>query len=498
MPLRNLVYLAIATLISVACYQVVAKNRHANLFAEAIEIIEREALHPHSSEDLFIAAMNGMLSELDIHSQFIHGSSFRQFNEDIKQEFGGVGIRYSVDPDSKRIVVLAPIPGSPAFRAGVQIGDEIVAVDGQSVSGNESQVNSMIRGPVGQSVKLTLLRQGVTVDKQMERAIIKTETVGGDHRLPDGRWRHFIQEYPRIGYIQIDQFAERTKDELELALREIRDQVDGLIIDLRDNTGGLLNSAVDICDLFIDSGELIVSIRRRDETSSEIRAKSEPIVSTDLPLVVLINRSSASASEIVAGCLQDHGRAIVIGEQSYGKGTVQNLIPMQRGVSALKLTTSSYWRPSGKPIDRRDESTKENGIWGVQPNQGFQIKLTPEEKVTAMQYRSLRGLAGMVGADDEQLQQAFDRMRRSLERIQANEPDADDLKEIQRPFPEDDEVPEKLDGRQKQNVESPKTPATDPSSTPADTAPRWDEFVDPTLQKAIDYLKPFISHADVT
>ena len=222
-------------------------------------------------------------------------------------------------------------------------------------------------------------------------------SVNGDFRNPDGSWQFTLSEHPRIGYIRLQQFGEKSGTEITDALSSIAGKTDGLILDLRNNAGGLLNVAIQICDLFINKGELIVSTKgRKGKVIREFFATHDPIIKSGYPVVVLINRNSASASEILAGCLQDHQCAVIIGEQSWGKGTVQDVIPMQRGESALKLTTRSYWRPSGKEIDRFSDLAKKTMVWGVRPNEGFAIKMSEEEVFDNLRHRSIRDLEGLM------------------------------------------------------------------------------------------------------
>jgi carboxyl-terminal processing protease len=207
------------------------------------------------------------------------------------------------------------------------------------------------------------------------------------------------------------------------AITAIADDVEALIFDLRNNTGGVLDGAIEICDLFLEPGKLIVSTKGRNNTLlSRHVAREKPLFPTDKPVVVLVNRESASASEIVAACLQDHQRAVVAGESTWGKGTVQNVIPMQRGRSALKLTTASYWRPSGRYIDRYDEQAKTSGVWGVQPDAELKLELSEEEIFANRRRRSLLDLRGLVDPqdlidrDEEILTEAADRpLQRSID-----------------------------------------------------------------------------------
>ncbi len=404
MPPRNLLVIAVTIVVSLACYSVASKNRYANLFAEALDVIDRQSLKQIPREKLFVSAMEGMLKDLDEHSMYISGEMFQMFDEDIRQEFGGVGMYIETDPRTKRLTVLAPMPGTPAFEAGLRSGDQIIEIDGQETEGkSRADAIKLLRGPVGKPLKLQIERGNELLTKTLTRAIIPVASVHGDFRTPDGKWKYVLKEVPQIGYIRLLQFGEKSGEEFAAALGEMGD-VDGLIIDLRNNSGGLLKVAIDICDMFLPPDKTIVSTRARNSVlDQEVFSTSRLALSPGIPICVLVNRNSASASEVVAGCLQDHGRAILVGEQSWGKGTVQNVIPIQRGESALKLTTSSYWRPSGEHIDRYDEIAKETRVWGVHPDPGFSVEQTEEDVFNNIRARSLRELKGLLSPEESLL-----------------------------------------------------------------------------------------------
>ncbi|MDB4370823.1 S41 family peptidase [Mariniblastus sp.] len=417
MPPRNLLLIALTIVVSMACYSVASRNRYANLFAEAIEVIDKESLKRVSREDLFVSAMQGMLKDLDEHSMYLSGEVFQMFDEDMRQEFGGVGVYVEMDPRSKRLTVLAPMPNTPASDAGFQPGDQVVEIDGKSVDGlDQREVVKLLRGPVGEPFEITFDRSGKSVKIQVERKEIAVDSVHGDSRLETG-WDFHLQEHPNIGYVRLVQFGRNTATELAAALEQMG-EVDGLIIDLRNNTGGLLDVAVEVCDLFLPEGKKIVTTKVRDrQTDSVMFAESPEKTDPTIPICILVNRNSASASEVVSGCLQDHGRATVIGEQTWGKGTVQNVIPIQRGESALKLTTASYWRPSGRHIDRYDEIAKETEVWGVQPDEGWKIELSEEDIFKNSRVRYVRELKGLL--TPEQLEMVQEISQLNMEALEA-------------------------------------------------------------------------------
>lgn len=407
MPPRNLLVIGLTIVVSLACYSVASKNRYANLFAEAMEVIDQQSLREVPREKLFVSAMEGMMEDLDEHSMYISGEMFQVFDEDIRQEFGGVGMYVETDPQTKQLFVLAPMPGTPAFEAGLRAGDRIEKIDGEETAGkSRREAVKNLRGPIGKTVELDIERGDEHFTVNLNRAVIPVASAHGDYRNPDGTWRFVLKENARIGYIRLIQFGEKSTDEMRNALNQSKGKIDGLIIDLRNNSGGLLDVAIDICDMFLPTDLPIVRTRGRDKQlvrGGEYFSTASLDLNPGIPICILVNRNSASASEIVAGCLQDHGRAILIGEQSWGKGTVQNVIPIQRGESALKLTTASYWRPSGKNIDRYDDVSKETKIWGVQPNEGFAIELTEDEVFANIRNRNIRDLQGLVTERESEL-----------------------------------------------------------------------------------------------
>jgi len=396
MPSRNLITIIVTLFACYACYSVAVKNRDAATLAEAIDIVEREALYQRTRPELFQSAMKGMLSGLDAHSQYLSGDVFRSFDEEIDGQFGGVGIYFENVPD-EGMYVLAVMPDHPADKGGLQAGDLIKSVDGKStVQRERSDIATLMRGKVGESLDIEYERDGELKTASIQRAVIPLTSVHGYVRKPDGTWDYSLPSHPSIAYIRIKQYADPTTEELKAALRELDGDFESIIFDLRNNPGGLLNCATDICDMLLEEGKLIVSTRGRGKKIlSEIWSSDEPTIGPDVRIVVLINRNSASASEIMAGCLQDHDRATIIGEQSWGKGTVQKVIQMKQGSAALKLTTSSYWRPSGKNIDRYEEESLKTKKWGVRPDPEFVVQMTEADMISQlkqMQNREIRGL----------------------------------------------------------------------------------------------------------
>jgi carboxyl-terminal processing protease len=345
--------------------------------------VEQSYVHALSEEDrrkFMDNAIQGGLQSLDMHSGYINPKEFKAFSRQSEGAFGGVGIQLSTNRDTKRLVVISPIVGTPAYKAGIKPGDEIEKIDGESTSGMTIEdAIDRIQGQPGTQVKLTVRPRGSnrTREVNLTRSLIEVESVLGDQRDANKSWDFMLDKKNRIGYVRLVQFNKKSYDELRAAVEKLQAEgARGFILDLRNNPGGLLDAAVNISDLFLPGGP-VVSVEGRTRSKQVYEAHEAGTMLRNRPMVVLVNENSASASEIVAAALQDHKRAVVIGERSFGKGSVQNLIPMESGKSALKLTTAKYMRPSGKNIHRFPDS-KEEEDWGVRPD--IQVKLTlPEE-----------------------------------------------------------------------------------------------------------------------
>ena len=391
MPTRNLATLIICATISLLCYRTASRNHYGGLLASAIGEINQSFVRPVDDRELFEGAMDGMVRQLDPYSDYVSPKELLEFQEDLDQKFGGIGIVVEVNQDTKRLTVLSPLPDTPAAAAGMRAGDVIVAIDGQNTDGFQiMDAVELMRGTPGTTLVVTVRHPGATetVDMELTRAVIPIASVLGDVRKPDGTWRFTLEQDPRIGYVRVVSFGEKTATELQSTLGELKTAVDGLIIDLRGNGGGLLNAAIAVCDLFIEEG-LVVSIRGRDQNDwRDYTAGQNETLLPEMPLVLLINGYSASASEITAACLQDHGRAVVVGQRSWGKGTVQNVMPFEGGKSALKLTVATYWRPSGQNIHRHSDA-EEGDSWGVSPNPGHEVEVDEDtfEKILRLRRR---------------------------------------------------------------------------------------------------------------
>lgn len=426
MPRRNFYLLLAAAVVSVMCFQSSGRDRHGRYFVAVLDQIDQRYLKEVDRGELFESAITGITKRLDKNSAFIPPDRTVQLREELSGRFAGIGVQVAIDPETKHLTVVNPIVGhpSPAFDAGVLAGDHIVAINGQKIEGagkdpdasKLEKATDRLRGIPGEEVAVTVLRDGAKKDFTIRRAVIETDSVVGDGRDPQTyEWRFTLSDHPDIGFIRIHDFGERTAVEFDEALAKLRDKnLRGLILDLRDNGGGLLTAAVHICDQFLDEGT-IVSTRGRDRTLRVDQA--EPGSFPKIPLVVLVNRFSASASEIMAGCLQDQQRALVGGTRSYGKGTVQHLIPMEGVKSMLKLTTAEFLRPSGRNIHRH-EGLKPSDEWGVVPDPGLAVKLDDAQELAMRQERRNREHPWLTKADKIQPATATDpQLKKALERL---------------------------------------------------------------------------------
>ena len=311
----------------------------ARLFAEVMKRVKSDYVEPIDDSELMESAIRGMVGDLDPHSQFLDAQEYRDIRISTTGSYTGIGIEVSeVDGD---IRVITPIAGSPAARSGIRSGDQIIAVDGIMVDAARLQDTiGQMRGRRGSKITITVLREEETIDYEMRREVIRVASV------------HFETLQPNYGYVRLSQFSESTARELSRAIDEMQDEQDGmlsgLVLDLRNNPGGVLDAAIDVSDLFLDSG-IIVSAEGRSADSKFVRAAHRGDVLDGADIVVLVNKGSASASEIVAGALQDHNRATIVGTSTFGKGLVQTVMPLSMG-RAIKLTTSRYYTPSGDSI----------------------------------------------------------------------------------------------------------------------------------------------------
>jgi carboxyl-terminal processing protease len=352
-----------------------AKNNNTlyeklDLFSDVLEKINKEYVKDIDQSEVIDAAINGMLQSLDPFSSYMSPESFKNMNVDTKGEFGGLGIEITMEKGF--VKVISPMEDSPADRVGIKPGDYIIKINDKQVKGlNIMDAVNLMRGKVGTSIKITIRREDVDDDLSFTivRDIIKVREVTSA-----------IKE--EVGYLRLRAFNEQSYDQLLSKIKDLsktNKDIKGYILDLRNNPGGLLSQAVKISDAFLDSGE-IVSIRGRNKDDIKIYTAKKGDVLNGKPLVVLINRGSASASEIVSGSLKDHKRAILLGEKTFGKGSVQTIIPL-KDKGGLRLTTAKYYLPSGTSISEigvePDISVKENKT---------DFKINDDKKDNQLQY----------------------------------------------------------------------------------------------------------------
>jgi len=314
------------------------------LFTDVLTIVKRSYVEEVSVKDLIYGAIEGMLASLDPHSSFMSPEIYKEMKVDTRGEFGGLGIEISVRDNI--LTIISPIEDTPASRAGLQAGDQILKIEDQYTKDMEiMEAVQLMRGAPGTKISITIMRSGFEKPQvfTLEREVIKVQSVKSK-TLEKG-----------FGYVRLAQFQERSAEDLAKALEKLREEnggtLQGLVLDLRNNPGGLLDQAIDIADQFLSEGLIVYTKGREADVQMEFSAKrsgTEP----DYPMVVLINGGSASASEIVAGALQDHDRAVIMGVQSFGKGSVQTIIPLSDD-SGLRLTTAKYYTPNGTSIQAR-------------------------------------------------------------------------------------------------------------------------------------------------
>lgn len=310
-----------------------------DLFTDVLAIVQKSYVEPVNSKDLMYGALKGMLDSLDPHSQFMDPDMYKEMQVETEGEFGGLGIEITIR--DKWLTVVTPIPGTPAFEAGLQPGDRIVKIDKESTEDiTLIAAVKRLRGKPGSAVQLTIMRigKGELLEFSMKRAIIKLESIKDAQMIA-----------PNIGYIRITQFQEHTTEDLKNTLKELDSKgMKGLVLDLRNNPGGLLLEAIKVSEQFIQNKLIVYTKGRLTEQNVEYKSQNSSPYS-ELPMVVLLNGGSASGSEIVAGAVQDYRRGILLGTKSFGKGSVQSVLPLKDG-SAVRLTTAKYFTPKGRSI----------------------------------------------------------------------------------------------------------------------------------------------------
>ncbi|WP_197524911.1 S41 family peptidase [Botrimarina hoheduenensis] len=401
----------------------VEHNPKGRSVARGFQLIDELALDQPPDDELVAAAMRGMVGVLrrrgDAHSDYLDPIRAEPLRDEMRQQFGGVGVMIKIVETGPGGLLVAepPEPGGPAHVAGVQDGDRIVEIQGRSTQGiTLAEALDQLRGKPGDPVELLIARLPksdsaaqaaanlpaayqellITITRQ----VIRLPAFKGDRRRAEGAWEFRLAQRPEIAHVRFAIFGNRTVEELrDLLDRLTQAGVKQVVLDLRDNAGGALDAAIGVADMLLPAEAPIVSTRGRDGEVLDTYKSSSSENFPELDLVVLIDRDTASAAEIVAAALADNGRAILVGERSFGKATVQQLLPLSSGQGLLKLTTLSYWRPSGANIHRHVDAP-ESDPWGVWPDPAGRVELTDEQLASFREWRRRRDL---LPIDDDAL-----------------------------------------------------------------------------------------------
>jgi carboxyl-terminal processing protease len=504
------------------------------IFADTLDQVERNYVKDVSRRELMEAAIQGVLNKLDPYSNYISPEEIGRFKSSVENQFGGIGIQIGME--NGLLKVISPLIGTPAYRAGLESGDIVMEIEGKPTDGIQiDEAVKRLKGEAGTKVTLTVRHLGSPTKETLTitRELVHVETVLSDRRKADDSWDFMLDHDKHIGYIRISAFSRDTAQDLKKALVELQKEgLKGLILDLRFNPGGLLTSAIEVSDLFVAKGR-IVSTKGRN-TAERVWEAEKDGTFEDFKMVVLVNHYSASASEIVSACLQDNDRAVVMGERTWGKGSVQNVIELEGGKSALKLTTASYHRPNGKNIHRFPDA-KDEDEWGVLPNDGYELKLNGFQTGRLIEYRRQRDIlvgkhakaaASAIAKNDpkadpkdetpaaaepaktDEKPKAPDEPKpgdgpKPEETPKADPPKADESKPAEPAAAEPKVEPAKPDDAKPADPETakpggdsaPKRPTDDVHSDDVAAKEAAGPFVDLQLQKAIDFLTQELARA---
>jgi len=369
----------IVTVVVLSCLTIAADKKRDlypeyETFSRIVASVTANYAEEVDTQKLFYGAYEGMLQTLDPYSAFLPPAKKEDLEVETKGEFGGLGIEITLDKNGI-LTVITPLEDTPAFNAGVLAGDKIIKIEGKSTKGlSLREAVKKLRGPKGKPVTITVFHEdGKAEDITVVRAIIKLESV----KDPG-----FVDDKHKIAYIRLTQFQKNSVESLDEAVNDLRGKgMRALVVDLRYNPGGLLRSAIEVADRFLEEG-VIVSTKGRRSAERVYRAAKQGTYS-DFPLAVLISGRSASASEIVAGAIQDHKRGVLVGTRTFGKASVQTLIPLQAGKSAIRLTTAYYYTPSGRLI-HHNFNNPDQKAWGIDPD--IEVKVTPRDEVDLWTY----------------------------------------------------------------------------------------------------------------
>ena len=411
---RNLLIVAIVVPGCLLACAAQDRTGQGKRFAEVIQRIDKAYFRTVDSEQLFQAAMEGVFRKLDDRSEFIEPSKLKNYERDFKKEFAGIGVELDTEPSSGDIIVVAPVYGGPAWRAGIRSGDRIISVENIKTSGRTlSEVVSQFRGVVGSKVDLCIKKKGVSQnglsavqDVTISRQNITIESVRGDRRLPGGKWNWWLEGEPNIVYLRISHFGNRTGLEIaQLIEKLVFNQVPkGLVIDLRGNSGGMLQAGIAVCDLFLEDGLIAAVANDRLKDRSNRKQLQQEWAATPgqvlegTPIAILVDEFTASVAEIVAASLQDHKRATIVGSRSFGNASVQTITTLSNGSGAIRLTTNEYQRPSGTSLNRLSTS-RDSDAWGVRPDSNFAFSPTRKQLEDWITWRQDRDRVRSTQAD---------------------------------------------------------------------------------------------------
>jgi carboxyl-terminal processing protease len=378
--------------------------------------------------ELMETAIRAIVGKLDARGflrtndmEFIGTNEMAELNLSLDQKVAGIGAVLKMDEATGEIVVITPMPGSPALKGGLRTGDRIVQVNGNELPPDTKlePVVKLLRGPVGTAVTVGVRREGSRdpLAIQLVRDLVRLPSVTGDHYRPDYTWDFMLDDQKKIGYVRLSQLGRQSPAEMQAALNELKSRgMKALILDLRNNPGGALAEAVEVADLFVENGRIVTVKGRTEEQVYDAKADG---TFSGFPMTLLVNRNTASAAEIVAACLQDHQRAVVVGERTFGQALVRTLIPLKGGAGTLKLPVATYYRPNGRNMNRFPDA-KDSDEWGVTPDSGYEVALTDEELKQYEKECAARAVLNSEatpksGFEDRQLQKALEYVQAQLE-----------------------------------------------------------------------------------
>jgi carboxyl-terminal processing protease len=472
MPRLNFCIFLIALVLYIFCSGITMRDR---VLLDTLHRIENDALVCPTAKTLFEGAMNGMIQELnhslgDPFSAYIPFSEQKEYEENLDNRFDGTGIVYRESPIEKESEIIYPILDSPAYKAGIRSGDKLLRVNGKETKGLALyEVSELFKSDPKQKIELAILPYAKTepVEFSVSRAPIFRDSVEGDGIDAEGKRIFYLSDNPEIAYLRITSFSERTATEVQTALKRISERnARSLILDLRDNPGGYVDICVKIAGFFLQptpKQNIIVSTKFRDGSVKTIYRLDRQSQICHLPMVVLIDGESASAAEILSAALQDYGRATIVGARSFGKGTVQEIIPLPLHSGTLQLTDASYWRPNNQNIHRNQDAL-ESDSWGVIPDSEGLIPMSGVQRYATFQIRERR--SNFISENREHLLEEFLRCL------------PDEIREIQTSQKKRETISDET--KSESESESDEEPFTLQGKPP---------YYDPQLDKAIEILK---------